>query len=179
LNHSKTSAVSILSINPENPGSKGQASGGESSGGSSSGQTSGKEVEQMSSSSGSNSGGSGSSEDETKFFEALTPLACFVGGEFVGMRENEDEILGYMYANEKCIAEDISLDSLNFGNLKNAKVGIDVKFKKSSKKIRYENNVPCLDICIKISNASIKEIQNDEFIHSVSNEEFEFIKTKT
>lgn len=179
LNHSKTSAVSILSINPESSGSKGQASGGESSGGSSSGQTSGKEGEQMSSSSGSNSGGSGSSEEETKFFEALTPLACFVGGEFVGMLENEDEILGYMYANEKCIAEDISLDSLNFGNLKNAKVGIDVKFKKSSKKIRYENNVPCLDICIKISNASIKEIQNDEFIHSVSNEEFEFIKTKT
>lgn len=179
LNHSKTSAVSILSINSESSGSNGQSSGGESSGSSSSGQTSGKEGEQMSSSSGSSSGGSGGSEKGSKFFEALTPLACFVGGDYVGMLENEDEILGYMYANEKCIAEDISLDGINFGNLKNAKVGIDVKFKKSSKKIRYENNVPCLDICIKVSNAGIKEIQNDEFIHSVSNEEFEFIKTKT
>ena len=179
LNHSKTSAVSILSINSESSGSSEQSSADESSGGSSSGQTSEKEGEQMSSSSGSSSGGSGGSEKGSKFFEALTPLACFVGGDYVGMLENEDEILGYMYANEKCIAEDISLDGINFGNLKNAKVGIDVKFKKSSKKIRYENNVPCLDICIKVSNAGIKEIQNDEFIHSVSGEEFEFIKTKT
>jgi len=185
LNHSKTSAVSILSINSESSGSNEQASGGESAGSGSgssssggSGESGGQEGEQMSSSSGSSSGGSGGSEEGSKFFEALTPLACFVGGEFVGMLESEDEILGYMYANEKCIAEDISLDGLNFGNLKNAKVGIDVKFKKSLKKIRYENNVPCLDICIKVSNAGIKEIQNDEFLHSVSGEEFEFIKTK-
>ena len=48
--------------------------------------------------------------------------------------------------------------------------------KKSSKKVRYEDDVPCLDICITVSNSSIKEIQNQSFISEVNNDEFEFIK---
>ena len=173
LNHSKTSVVSVLSMTGE------QSQSEQSSSGSSGSQSSGESGEQSGGdSSSSGSSGSQSSKNESKFFESITPLACFVSGKFVGSLEKEEEILGYMYAQKKCIAEDISLENLNFGNLKNAKVGIDVKFKKSSKKIRYEQGVPCLDICIKISNASIKEIQNENFINGVSNEEFEFIKSE-
>lgn len=176
LNHSKTSVISVLSIKGEQSQSEQSSSGSQSSG--ESGGQSGSESSGSSSSGSSGSSGSQNSKEESKFFETITPLACFVSGKFVGSLEKEEEILGYMYAQEKCIAEDISLENLNFGNLKNAKVGIDVKFKKSSKKIRYEQGVPCLDICIKISNASIKEIQNENFISGVSNEEFEFIKSE-
>ena len=119
-----------------------------------------------------------SSQEKLKYFEAITPLACFVSGKYVGSLENEEEILGYFYAEKKCISEDISIDNVNFGQMKNAKVGVDVKFKTSSKKIRYENETPCLDICIKIKNASIKEIQNEDLVQVISNDEFEFLKSK-
>ena len=167
LNHSKTSLVSVLMINGESGQSENKSSG-ESSGESSQGSS------EQSSSSGSS--GAQNSGGESKFFEAVTPLACFVSGKYVGDLESEEEILGYMYTNEKSIAEDISIDNLNFGKLKNAKVGVDVKFKKTSKKIRFEGDIPSLDICIKISNASIKEIQSEDFVSAISNEEFEFIK---
>ncbi len=193
LSHSKTSVASILSMNSEKSSQSAQSGGetGSQDSGGSSGESGGEKSsqgsgesggesggEQKSSGSGSSSSGSQGSGSETKYFDAITPLACFVDGKFVGNLEKEEEILGFMYANKKCIAEDISLDNLNFGNLKNAKVGIDVKFKKTKKKVRFENQVPCLDISIKISNAGIKEIQNDEFIHSISESEFEHIKTK-
>lgn len=176
LNHSRTSLVSVLMVKGESEQSGDQSSGAQSGSKSQgSNETSTQSGEQRDSS---GSGGSSSSKSgqDSKFFEAVSPLACFVSGKFVGNLESEEEILGYMYTNEKCIAEDISLDNLNFQSLKNAKVGIDVKFKRSSKKIRYEGESPCLDITIKISNASIKEIQSDNFISSVSNEEFDFIK---
>jgi predicted transcriptional regulator len=35
-----------------------------------------------------------------------------------------------------------------------------------------------LDICIKISNSSIKEIQNDTLAQNITTEEFEFLKKK-
>ena len=35
-----------------------------------------------------------------------------------------------------------------------------------------------LDICIKISNASIKEIQNEELIDNITTEEFDYLKKK-
>ena len=200
--HSKTALVSVLSLTEESSskssssGSSEKPSGADtqqkSSGGTensdsekpeaeSSGSQGGSES-QVGSSSGSesssqSSSGSGS-EQKFQYFEAITPLACFVSGKYVGMLEQEDEIMGYMYARKECHAEDLSVDKLNFGNLKNARVGVDIKDKTNKKKIRFEGPNPCLDICVDITNASIKEIENDDLFQIPTEEEFEFIKTK-
>lgn len=195
---SKTSVLSVLSLKSEDSkqsstsegesksqttgGTENQTSGGSQSGESSTGESEGSESGggedsqksrlQTSSSSGDSSG------SQTQYFEAITPLACFVSGKHVGNLESEEEIKGYMYAQKSSISEDISLENLDFGQLKNAKVGIDIKDKKTNKKLRFEAETPCLDIQIKITNASIKEIQSDALISIPNDEEFEFIKNK-
>ena len=189
---SKTALVSVLSLTDET-GSESSLSGGQSkekqssdgsseknSSSGSSGSDSGSGGESSQSDSKSNGGESSSGGDEQKsqYFESLTPLACFVSGKLAGMLETEEEILGYMYANNKCQAEDISLENLNRGMLKNAKVGVDVKNKNNKKKIRFEGETPCLDIFVNITNSSIKEIQSEEFVEIPSEEEFNFIKEK-
>lgn len=151
-------------------GSESGSSGAEGGSGSGSEQSSSKSGEQQSSSE------SSGSEQKSQYFEAITPLACFVSGKLVGMLESKEEVLGYMYASNKCQAEDISLENISFGKLTNAKVGIDVKNKTNKKKIRFEGEMPCLDIYVNITNASIKEIQSEEFVKNPTNEEFEFIK---
>ena len=188
LNHSKTSVVSVLSMNNDSNnngqsgkqgGSSGSSGGGQESGSSSSGgESSGSGQESGSGSSESSSSGGSSESSKTKYFDAITPLACFVEGKFVGKLESDDEIMGYMFSEKKCIAEDVSIENVTFGNLKNALVGIDIKYKNCDKKIRFENNIPCLDIFIKISNSSIKEIQNDSLVENISSEEFAYLKKK-
>ena len=185
LNHSKTSVVSVLSMNNDssNNGQSGKL-GGESSGskeGTVDSQESGVSGggQQSESNSGESGSSSGSSESsETKYFDAITPLACFVEGKFVGKLESDEEIMGYIFSEKKCIAEDLTIENVNFGNFKNALIGIDVKYKTCNKKIRFENNTPCLDICVKISNSSIKEIQNDSLVENIKTEEFDYLKQK-
>ena len=186
LNYSKTSIVSVLSMNKDSKNngqsdssqsgsssSSEQESGGESGGGNSS-------QSQSSSSGGSGEGSSGgaSEESKTEYFDAITPLACFVDGKYVGNLETDDEVIGYMFAERKSTAEDISIKNLSCGQLKDAIVGIDAKYKTCKKKIRFENDTPCLDLDIKITNSSIKEIQNESLVQNVSSEEFDFIKSK-
>ncbi len=194
--YSQTALVSVLSLMDEssedsssggseqkssgadaqqNSGSESQSSGGSGQSGSQEGSDS-----QGASSSSSNetSSGSGGAQQKSQYFEAITPLACFVSGEYVGLLETDDEIMGYMYSRNKCVAEDVSLNNLNFGNLVNAKVGVDIKDKSNKKKIRFEGDKPCLDIYVNISNASIKEIQSDTFFQIPSDDEFEFIKNE-
>lgn len=184
LNHSKTSVASILSINSDskNNGQKdskeGSSKGGESDSSSQTSSQSGSSGGGESSGSSGETSGSGQQGSEAKYFNAITPLACFVEGKFVGKLESDDEIIGYMFSEKKCIAEDITIDNVSFGNFKNALIGIDVKYKTCDKKIRFEQDTPCLDICIKISNSSIKEIQNDTLNENITTEEFEFLKKK-
>ncbi len=186
LNYSKTSIVSVLSMNKDskNNGQSGSSQSGEGSsgeqengGGTSENNSSQSQTSSSGESEGSSSGGSGG-ESKTEYFDAITPLACFVDGKFVGKLETDDEIIGYMFAERKSTAEDISIKDVTCGQLKNAIVGIDAKYKTCKKKIRFENDTPCLDIDIKITNSSIKEIQNESLVQNVSSEEFEFIKTK-
>ena len=196
---SKTAVLSVLSLKDEKSESSGsdsagqsdksqntgtgneQASAGSETGDSGSGNSQGSESgtgeNSQSSSSESSSGGSSGSQS-SQYFEAITPLACFVSGKYVGALESEDEIKGYMYSKKESSSEDISLENLNFDGLKNAKVGIDVKDKNTKKRLRFEAETPCLDIDIKLTNASIKEIQSDELVLIPSDEEFEFIKSK-
>lgn len=143
-----------------------QSSGG-SEGGSGGNDSSGESCSE----SGSQGGGS-----EYQYFDALTPLACFVSGKFAGSFETEDEIMGYMFSQKKAISEDIGIEDVNFGQLKNAKIGVDIKHKNNKMKIRYEQDTPCLDIFINIKNSEIKEIQNEEQVFKMTEEEFEHIK---
>lgn len=177
LNESKTSVVSVLSMNAvsKSNGQKGGASS-ESSGGSSGQESGGQSGGQTEQTSGGESSQGSSSDSE--YFDAITPLVCFVGGKYVGSLEKEDEIMGYMFSEDKCTSEDISIKDVSVGKLKNAIIGIDVKNKKCQKKIRFENDTPCLDICIKITNSTIREIQNEELIQTLTTEEIDFIKSK-
>lgn len=195
--YSKTSVASILSLNPnsksEDSSSSSSSGGSESSSGggsggsessSSGGSKSSDESEGGSSggssgSGGESSGGSGGSQgggSEYQYFDALTPLVCFVSGKHVGMFETEDEIMGYMLTQKKSESEDIGLDDVDFGQFKHAKIGIEIKNKTNKFKIRFEQDIPCLDIYVKIKDAEIKEIQNDEQIYSLTEEEFKYLK---
>lgn len=172
LNHSKTSVVSILSMNNDS-NNNGQNKESDNSQKPESGSGSNSSGESGGFSEAGNKSGS-----ETKYFDSITPLACFVEGNYVGSLESDDEIMGYMFSEKKCIAEDVTIKNVNFGNFKDALVGVDVKYKTCDKKIRFEQNTPCLDICIKISNASIKEIQNDTIVENITTEEFDYLKQK-
>lgn len=200
--NSKTALVSVLSLTDESSSDASNSSDSQKSSGADTQQKSGggtensdgekPEAESSGSQGGMESQGGSSSESEQstqsssssdsgqkkQYFEALTPLACFVSGKYIGLLEEEDEIMGYMYSNSKSHAEDLSIEGLNFENLKNARVGVDIKDKTNKKKIRFEGGVPCLDIYVNVTNASIKEIENDTFYQIPTEDEFEYIKTK-
>lgn len=146
----------------------------------SSGQSSKESSENSSSEGGQGSGESGQGEQEqtssSQYFKSMTPINCFVKGKFVGNLETEDEIMGYMLSRDKCHSEDLNLENVNSGNLKDAKIGIEIKYKTNTKKIRFEGEKPCLDLTVNIVNSSVREIQNDEFLAELSADEFEFIK---
>lgn len=191
----KTSLSDISGSPTESQNSSSDTSGGSlSSGGSSSsseseGGSSGGSGESSSSSdegsSGSEGGGSSSSESgsqgggsEYQYFDALTPLVCFVSGKFAGVFEKEEEIMGYMFSQKKSISQNIGIENVTYGQFKNSKIGVDIKHKNNKFKIRYEQNTPCLDIYVNIKNSEIKEIQNEEQVFKMTKDEFEYIKTE-
>lgn len=185
LNNSQTSIVSELSLEQGTDSSESQAQtdkstneeqSAENSDAQNTKETQSQETEGETNQSSENSSGENNGKEESQYFKSKTPINCFVGGKFVGKLETEDEIMGFMLAHNKCKSEDISLECLNFGNLKNAKVGIELKYKFNRKKIRLEDEIPCLDMTVNIVNSSIREIQNDEFISDLSNSEFDYIK---
>lgn len=134
--------------------------------------------EEKQSDSGQSQGGSGSSSEGTssKYFKSQTPIKCFVAGKCVGSFEKEDEIAGFMFSRNECKSDDLSIDNINFEGLKNASVGVEIKFKTCKKKLRFENEKPVVDIIVNVEKSSIKEIQSDEFLATLSNSEFEHIK---
>lgn len=144
-----------------------------------SGQKSDKSSEEASSEVESGGGESSVSEKQSSsvYFSSLSPLACFVRGKYVGRLEDE-EVVGFLQSENKCRADDISVENLNFGALKNASAGVKVKYKRSKKKVRFEGDTPCLDITINIINSSIKEIQSDEFVKNLNDDEFEYLKNQ-
>lgn len=197
LNKSATSVVSVFEMgdgtetketsssetNQENSGSQTDKSINEEKNAENSSGQSSKETEQNSSSesgqetpSGSGQSGKEQSSGSSKYFKSMTPINCFVKGKFAGSLETEDEIMGYMLSRDKCHSEDLSIENVSFGNLKDAKIGVEIKYKTNTKKIRFEGEKPCLDLTINIINSSVREIQNDEFLAELSADEFEFIK---
>lgn len=189
---SKTAFASVLSItsNDEQSSSGGSGSSGGSSdssgggsGGGVSGNSSGGGSGGGSSSSGSSGGGGsgGESQNSKQNFATHSPIAVFVEGKYKGSLETEEEIMGYMYANPKSTMFLITLDDIDCNceeDGKTVKVSVQVKSKSNSSKIRFEDNVPCFDLTVKIKNAEIKEVISETVHSTFTEEEFEKIKQK-
>lgn len=148
-----------------NSSSSSSSSSSESSNSSSSGSVS-------SSSSGNSSSESSSSNDKNSkiYFKANTPLYFFVDGKFAFKIVNNEEMLSYLLFYPKTKTCYIEVDEIENENLKNAKVSISVKNKKVKKKIRFENNIPCLDLHLTIINCEFNEIVSDGQITVVDTE---------
>lgn len=158
-------------------GSKSSSEGGNSSGGTSlsedsgesSGENSGESSKPGGSSGGSSGGGSStasSGQGASEYFEAQSPIMCFVGGKFACKLESEEEFVGFMLVYKESKNCDISLEN------EESKVSINIKNKSSSLDVRYENGIPCLDVVIYIKNAEINEILTDKIVNDVTYSEY-------
>lgn len=172
---SKTSVASMLELKSNDENSEDNPLG---SGANSSGSLSGSSESSSSSSggeSGTEDGGEQGGGEKYQYFEAQTSLGCFVGGKFVGLLE-KDEVLGYMLANKKTTIDDIFVKNIKEPSLFDSKVGVKIKNKTNSFKLRFEGDVPCLELKVKIKNASIYEIESSELVGIPTDSQFEAIK---
>lgn len=171
---SQTATASTLKLVTDKQPAQNQSNGGGQS--EESGQSSEESKNTGNSMSSSSSGGSG--EKENYYFQALSPIVCYSAGKFVGKLELPDEITGFMIAKPQALTEDISLKNVTGGRFENAKIGIKVNHKNVEKKIRFENNLPCLDIKISIMNSEIEDLQNKTLIGELETNELNLIKQK-
>ncbi|MBQ7917456.1 MAG: hypothetical protein IJ310_01415 [Clostridia bacterium] len=161
---SGTSVVSLLALEKNDEQSEDNPAG---SGSSSSSGSSGE--------SGTEDGGEQGGGSKYQYFKAQTELGCFVDGRYVGKLE-KDEVLGYMLANKKATIDDVYAEDFDKSVFNAKRVGVKIKDKTNKLKIRYENNIPCLDLVVKIKNSAIYEIQSEEFIDAPTDAEFSEIK---
>lgn len=162
---SATSVVSLLTLEKNDESKEDNPLSGESS--SSAANSSGE--------SGTEDGGEQGGGSKYQYFKAQTDLCCFVEGRYVGKLEKE-EVLGFMLANEKATIDDVYVDEIESEILKANRLGVKIKDKTNKFKIRFENNVPCLDLKVKIKNAAVYEIQSEELVDIPTDEEFEEMK---
>jgi len=161
---SGTSVVSLLALEKNDEQSEDNPTGGGSSSSSGSSGESGTE-----------DGGEQGGGSKYQYFKAQTELGCFVDGRYVGKLE-KDEVLGYMLANKKATIDDVYAEDFDKSVFNAKRVGVKIKDKTNKLKIRYENNIPCLDLVVKIKNSAIYEIQSEEFIDAPTDAEFSEIK---
>lgn len=173
--YSKTAVASEVKLE-ENKTSSSENSQESSSGG----ESSSKGASAGGSKTGGNeeSGNKGTSEESSgsQFFEAYSPIMCFKSGIFKGKLESEDEVTGFMLANKKTRAIDIDLTSETEGVLFGKNIEINIKNKINNYKLRFEENVPCIDVFVNINNSEINEILSSEVIGTLSEEEYEGLK---
>ena len=161
---SGTSVVSLLALEKNDEQSEDNPTGGGSSSSSGSSGESGTE-----------DGGEQGGGSKYQYFKAQTELGCFVDGRYVGKLE-KDEVLGYMLANKKATIDDVYAEDFDKTVFNAKRVGVKIKDKTNKLKIRYENNIPCLDLVVKIKNSAIYEIQSEEFVDAPTDAEFSEIK---
>lgn len=181
---SRTSVASVLNLksndenSKDNPLGKSSSSGGASgSGNESSGSGGGSDGESGSTGgeSGTEDGGEQGGGEKYQYFEAQTSLGVFVDGKKIGELK-DDEVLGFMLANKKTTIDEVQVENVKADSLEQAKIGVKIKNKNVSRKVSFENDIPCLDIVVKIKHASIYEIENDKLIDIPTEVEFEAIK---
>lgn len=182
--YSKSATISQISLKSDSESSdvKGDSSADSSNSGSESSSSSGGEPSsggESSSSSSSSSGGTsggGSSQSNYQYFEPQSAIACFVDGKFVGKLENEEEIMGYMLAYEMATSGDMVLDNIEEGMFSGSKFSVVIKKKSNNIKFRYENEIPCVDVHVKIAKSSINEILGEGIAEEPNFEEYDYLK---
>ena len=194
-NYGRTSVASVFELqeNKENSSGSGSSGSSESSGSSSSGSSessgsgsSGSSESSGSSSSGSSESGGGISSDSQSSsggdknskvnFNPNAPLNCFVDGKFAFEISEEDELLAYMITHKRTKISYIEIDDIKIESLKNTIISIVIRDKSIHKKIRFENEIPCLDLKININEAEINEVISGYEFNHFSEEEYESIK---
>jgi len=121
-------------------------------------------------------GQSSAGKKKEVFFKPKSPIVCFSNGKFALKLENTDEIDGFLMLRGQSTRADILVENLAPERLHDAKVGIKIKDKKEQCMVRYENEIPTLDVKIRITNSEIIEIAGQTLIQEFSNEEFDEIK---
>lgn len=175
--YSKTSYASALCLESgeeSGGGGSGEEASSSSDANSDSGQGSGGGGS-SGGSSGGESGGSGG-EESPVFFKPDTPILVFVEGKLVCKLEETDEILGFLFACTKTKRASIVVDNIENEKLKDAKVSVTIKNKSRKLKFRYEDEIPCLDLCISVNDADIVEILGDECTIKIEDSEYDAIQ---
>ncbi len=186
--YSNTAVASVISLKPSEAKSQDSSSSSGSSGSSSSGMSGESSESSGGQSSGSSSGGSGGgsgssggsseSQNAKQNFEAQAPIAVFVKGKMVGKLEDEESD-GFLLANPNSKVSNLELNEIECNcnmDKTQMKISVQIKSKNNSAKIRFENEIPCLDLFVDIKNAEIKEVISSD-IHSVfTTEEYIAIK---
>ena len=163
VSFSKTTTASMIELD-SNEQENGESSGGEKTGSSGSSKTNSGRA-----------GGEGGDAESYQYFKPIAPLVCFVDGVFKGKIEDQNQILGFMLANKNSKAEDFSLENVSGGKMENLTVGVKMENKNIYKKIRYENNIPYLEICVTVEKSEIEEIQTKGLVTGLENEEYQAI----
>ncbi len=178
---SKTAMASELAFE-SNEEQSSDTSSSESSGQSESSQSSSGESDQSegsssSGSSGSSDGGSNSSSSsENVYFKPKAPILCFVDGKLACKFEDIEEVTGVLITDRHTQTIQIGLDEFSHENLEDTKVSIRVDSMHTSFFVRFEEEIPCLDVKVNITNSEIVEILGNENILGINNEVYEDIK---
>ncbi|MBQ8425111.1 MAG: hypothetical protein IJX17_03705 [Clostridia bacterium] len=188
--YGKIAVASVFELQENKIGdaSKGgsSSSSGESSSSSSSNSSQGNNESSSSGSSGSSSGGEesgissdsgqGSDKNSKVNFNANASLYCFHDGKFLFDISNEDEIMGYMITREDTKTSYYELENIECDSLVGVKMTISIKDKEIYKKLRFENEIPCLDIKININNAEVNEVISKYSYSNFTEKEYDAIK---
>ncbi len=180
--HGKTAFASVLNLGSNEEGvagssGEGGGSSGESGGESGSGGGSGGSTGGSGSSAGGGSGSAGeSSGGSSVFFQGNAPVMIFVNGKLAGKLEEDDELIGFMLASKKTTRSTIAVEDIECDCLKDTKVSINIKSKTEKYTIRFENEIPCIDVKIKIKDSEIIEIVSKEKHSDIFNEKYDAIE---
>jgi len=177
---SSSSSQGSGSSDSSSDSSNSQSGGSNSSGDSSSvqgGQESSSGSSEASGMSSDSQSSSGSDKNSKVNFKSNASLLCFKKGKFLFEISEESDLLGYMIASEKTNTSYIELENIEDESLKDVKMTVVIKDKNIHKFVRFENNIPCLDLNIYINSAEVNEVISDDLFNNFTKEQYENIKT--
>ena len=184
--HGKTAFASVLSLSSNEEGMSGssgegeqnssESSGGENASGGSEGASGGSTGGSGSSAGGGSGSAGGSSGSSSVYFQGNAPVMVFVDGKLAGKITDEEEILGFMLSNKKTKRATIAVENIKFPGLEDAKASINIKGKTESICVRFENEIPCVDVKIKIKDSEIIEIVSKAKHSDTFNEKYDAIE---
>lgn len=185
--HGKTAFASVLSLGSNEEGmsdssgegggeSGGDSSGGQNASGGSEGASGGSTGGSGSSAGGGSGSSGGSSASSSVYFKGNAPIMVFVEGKLAGKISDDEEILGFMLASKKTKRATVAVEDIKYEGLEDAKASINIKGKTESYKVRFENEIPCIDVNIKITDSEIIEIVSKAKHSDTFNQKYDAIE---